>query len=70
MPKFGHALPTADGGVKAGTPMDAGTAQEIIDFLRSLPVVQNQVMDTTCPAPTTDGGDASTDAAGGDATSD
>jgi hypothetical protein len=31
--------------------MDAGTAQEIIDFLRSLPAVSNQVPDTTCAVP-------------------
>jgi hypothetical protein len=50
MPKFGQAMFTADGGAKAGYPMDAGTAQEIVDYLRSLPVVVNQVSDTTCPS--------------------
>jgi hypothetical protein len=56
MPKWGHALTTADGGPRLGTPMDAGTAQEIIEFLRSLPAVSNQVPDTTCAAPTDAGG--------------
>jgi hypothetical protein len=48
MPVWGNALKTADGGPRAGTPMDAGTAQEIIDFMRSLPPVVNAVPDTTC----------------------
>ena len=70
MPVFGHALTTADGGPKSGTPMDAGTAQEIIDFLRSLKPVVNKVMDTTCS--TADAGsqratDGSADAPAGDA---
>ena len=56
MPKFSAPAFTADGGVKPGYPMDAGTAKEIVDYLRSLPVVVNQVTDTTCPAP--DGGTA------------
>lgn len=60
MPKFGAPATTADGGPKAGYPMDAGTVQEIVDYLRSLPVVANQVTDTTCPAPST-GSDAATD---------
>jgi hypothetical protein len=51
MPKFGQPKPTADGGATPGYPMDAGTAQEIIDYLRSLPVVVNKVTDTTCPSP-------------------
>jgi hypothetical protein len=64
MPKFGSALTTADGGPRPGYPMDSGTAQEIIDFLRSLPVVDNQVPRTSCTVP--DGGtgtpaDAATD---------
>ena len=50
MPKFSQPMLTADGGAKAGYPMDAGTAQEIVDYLRSLPVVVNQVSDTTCPS--------------------
>jgi hypothetical protein len=50
MPKFGQPMFTADGGAKPGYPMDAGTAQEIVDYLRSLPVVVNQVSDTTCPS--------------------
>jgi hypothetical protein len=58
MPIWGHALPTADGGVRAGTPMDAGTAQEIIDFLRSLPPVVNHLPDTTCPMPDSGSTDA------------
>jgi hypothetical protein len=48
MPRWGHALITADGGLRPGTPMDAGTAQEIIQYLRSLPAVVNQVPETTC----------------------
>ncbi len=32
--------------------MDAGTAREIIDYLRSLPPVVRQVMNTTCPTTT------------------
>jgi hypothetical protein len=72
MPKWGTALMTADGGVRPGTPMDGGTAQEIVDFLRSLPPVSNSVPDTTCPVVAhdggTDAGDAAEDAAdGGDA---
>ena len=55
MPKWGNALPFGDGGVRPGTPMDAGTAQEIIDYLRSLPAVVNAVPDTTCNPPP-DGG--------------
>jgi hypothetical protein len=47
---------------RAGTPMDAGTAKEIVDFLRSLPPVVNHTTDTTCPSPTdagsSDAGDA------------
>ena len=62
MPKYGSALTTPDGGPKPGTPMDAGTAQEIVDFLRSLPVVVNQVPDTTCAAGDA-GADAGSDAA-------
>jgi len=65
MPKWGHALPTADGGTRAGTPMDAGTAQQIVDFLRSLPSVTNKVTQTTCPMPPQDGGGDAGD--GGDA---
>ena len=56
MPKFGNALTTADGGPRPGFPMDAGTAREIVDYLRSLPVAVNMVTDTTCPSP--GGGDA------------
>ena len=54
MPKWGNAIG------RPGTPMDAGTAQEIIAFLRSLPVVVNQVQDTTCVVPEagSDAGDA------------
>jgi hypothetical protein len=61
MPKFGSALTTADGGPRPGFPMDAGTAQEIVDYLRSLPVAMNQVPDTTCPS--LGGGDAGRDGA-------
>ncbi len=49
MPKFGEPATTADGGPKPGYPMDAGTAKEIVDYLRSLPVVVNETTDTTCP---------------------
>jgi hypothetical protein len=71
MPKFGAALTTADGGPRLGTPMDAGTAQQIVSYLRSLPVVANQVPATMCPAGASDGGmetgsDAAPDAAGDD----
>jgi hypothetical protein len=52
MPVFG----TGDAG---GRPMDAGTAQEIIDYLRSLAPSSQTTPDTTCGHP--DGG---TDAAG------
>jgi hypothetical protein len=62
MPKFSLPKPTADGGATPGYPMDAGTAQEIVDYLRSLPVVVNEVHDTTCPAP-----DSGTDAGAKDA---
>jgi hypothetical protein len=65
MPRWGSPLPTADGGTRAGTPMDAGTAQQIVDFLRSLPSVNNQVTQTTCPMPPQDGGGDA--AEGGDA---
>ncbi|MGO9839152.1 MAG: hypothetical protein ACLP1X_33640 [Polyangiaceae bacterium] len=73
MPVWGHTL-MLGGSVRAGTPMDAGTAQEIVDFLRSLPPVVNHLPDTTCPMPdggttdggSTDGGDSgSTDATAG-----
>jgi len=60
MPVWGHAL-TFGGVARAGTPMDAGTAQEIIDFLRSLPPVVNHLPDTTCAIPdggSTEGGSA------------
>jgi hypothetical protein len=49
MPVWGNALKTADGGPRPGTPMDAGTAQEIVDYLRSLTPVVNATTDTTCP---------------------
>jgi hypothetical protein len=52
MPRWGNALG------RAGTPMDAGTAQEIVDFLRSLPPVVNEVTDTTCPPADAGAGDA------------
>jgi hypothetical protein len=50
MPVFG----VGDGG--GGKPMDAGTAQEIIDYLRSITPSNQVTTDTTCPAGTTDGG--------------
>lgn len=62
MPKFGEPAATADGGPKPGYPMDAGTAKEIIDYLRSLPVVVNETTDTTCPVLEA-GSDAGSDAA-------
>jgi hypothetical protein len=61
MPKFGNPATTADGGLRPGFPMDAGTAREIVDYLRSLPAVVNQVPDTTCPA--AGGGDGGADGA-------
>ena len=63
MPVWGNALTTADGGPRAGTPMDAGTAQEIVDFLRSLQPVVNATTDTTCPA--ADGGPSDAGDGGG-----
>jgi hypothetical protein len=70
MSKLGLALTLPnDGGPKPGTPMDAGTAAEVIAFLRSLPPVNNTVPDTTCAHPEagtdagTDAADAATDAA-------
>jgi len=51
MPKFAQALTNPDGGPKPGYPMDATTAQEIVDYLRSLAVVENQVSQTTCSSP-------------------
>ena len=55
MPRFGMPL-TSNGAPRPGTPMDAGTAQQIVDFLRSLPMVSNQVTQTTCPMLVQDGG--------------
>ena len=57
MPVWGNTLLTKDGGIKPGTPMDGGTAQEIVDFLRSLPPVVNQVPKTTCSSSVSDAGD-------------
>jgi hypothetical protein len=68
MPKFSQPMSNPDGSAKPGYPMDASTAQEIVDFLRSLPVVVNQVPDTTCPAGDAGAADAATaDAATADA---
>ncbi len=72
MPKWGTAIALGDAGFKPGTPMDAGTAQEIIEYLRSLPPVVNKVPDTTCgsgpDAGPPDGGDGGHEPAdGGDA---
>ena len=59
MPVFGNDASTP------GRPMDAGTAQEIIDYIRSLQPSSNTVPDTTCSSPRVDAGaDGSTDAAG------
>ena len=57
-------MPVFDvGDGSAGKPMDAGTAQEIIDYLRSLTPSSQTTPDTTCPAPGGDGGsDAASDA--------
>jgi hypothetical protein len=41
---------------RAGTPMDAGTAQQIIDFLRSLPPSSQTVPETTCSSGPGDSG--------------
>lgn len=57
MPKWGNAG-------RPGTPMDAGTAKEIVDFLRSLPPVVNQTTDTTCPTPDAGSSDAAPSDAG------
>ncbi|HXN30374.1 MAG TPA: hypothetical protein VN894_00875, partial [Polyangiaceae bacterium] len=72
MPKWGTALQLPmDGGPRPGTPMDAGTAQQIVDFLRSLPVVSNMVTQTMCPMPAHDGGsDAAADGGGAEAGND
>jgi hypothetical protein len=52
MPKFGSALTLPNSATpRPGTPMDAGTADEIIAYLRSLPAVHNSVPATTCPSP-------------------
>ncbi len=74
MPKWGDALMNVppDGGIRTGTPMSQMTAQAIVDFMRSLPPVTNEVMDTTCAmmpdgGGVADGGDGSTDADAGDA---
>ncbi len=69
MSKFGTALQLPnDGGPRPGTPMDAGTAQQIVDFLRSLSVVNNMTPQTTCAMPGQDGGSDAGDAgSGGDA---
>ena len=68
MPKWGNALKDLDGGPgpRLGTPMDAVTGQQIVDFLRTLPVVSNMVTETMCPMPEGGATDAS-DAASADA---
>lgn len=56
-------MPVFGTGTGAGKPMDAGTAQEIVDYLRSLTPSNQVTTDTTCTLPeagTTDGGDAGT----------
>lgn len=55
MPVYGTAASSP------GRPMDAGTAQEIIDYIRSLQPSSNTVPPTTCAAPEA-GPDAETDA--------
>jgi hypothetical protein len=65
MPRWGSDLTTADGGPRPGTPMDAGTAQQVVDFMRSLPPVVNAVPETTCASKAEDAG-VSADAAAGD----
>ncbi len=74
MPKWGDALMNVppDGGIRTGTPMSQMTAQAIVDFLRSLPPVTNEVMDTTCAmmpegGALADAGDGSAGAADADA---
>ena len=62
MPLYGSPATSSDGGPQTGFPMDAGTAQQIVDFLRSLPVVSNQVPATSC-AVVDAGVDAPADAA-------
>jgi hypothetical protein len=67
MPLWGNPLATVppDGGIRPGTPMDAGTAQAIVDFIRSLPAVTNVVPDTTCAlVPDAGPGDAGNDGRG------
>jgi hypothetical protein len=62
-------MPVFDvGDGSAGRPMDAGTAQEIIDYIRSLPASANTVPEMTCSATGTDGGDGGGDSGedGGD----
>jgi hypothetical protein len=54
MPAFGKASELPDGAPRPGTPMDAGTAAEIVAFLRSLPPASNQVRPSVCPTPTPD----------------
>jgi hypothetical protein len=54
MPVFG----TGDAG---GRPMDAGTAQEIIDYLRSLTPSNQTTTDTTCSGPSDAASDAPQD---------
>jgi hypothetical protein len=51
MAKYGTA---SDAG--AGRPMDAGTAQEIVDYIRSLTPSAQTVPDTTCSSPPADAG--------------
>ena len=59
MPKFGHIMDDA------GTePVDAATAAQIVQFLRSLTPITHQVQTTVCPTPS-GGGDAG-DAGAGD----
>jgi hypothetical protein len=56
-------MPVFDvGDGSAGKPMDAGTAQEIIDYIRSLTPSAQTTPDTTCNPPADGGSDAPEDA--------
>ncbi|MGD0675017.1 MAG: hypothetical protein ABSC94_06325 [Polyangiaceae bacterium] len=68
MPTFGLPKTLADGAVMQPLLTDASVGS-VVDFLRSLAPVSNQVQNTVCPSPASaDAGDAApADAAGGDA---
>jgi hypothetical protein len=58
-------MPVYGSGSSIGRPMDAGTAQEIIDYLRSLQPSNQTTPDTTCASPGDGGTDAPSDAPDG-----